>query len=339
MDLNTIWFVLIGVLLTGYAVLDGFDLGVGILHLFARTEDERKLHFRAIGPVWDGNEVWLLTGGGALFAAFPPVYASVFSGLYLAFMLVLVALILRATAIEFRRQFESPLWRRAWDYAFGIGSLLAVVLFGVAFGNLARGLPVASDGSIDVPFLALLNPFSLMVGVMAAVLATMHGAAYLALKADGDVQARSARWVQGAWAVFVVLYLAATFAAYFVARYLFEGALRNPLAWLALIILCAAFLAIPLATQAKRHGLAFLASCALTATIMFQTGVGLYPRLVPSRIALDHSLTIYNASSTPRTLLAMLIIALIGVPIMLCYTAFVYHTFRGKVDLAEEEGY
>src|SRR5512142_1097512 len=142
MDLNTVWFVLIGVLLTGYAVLDGFDLGVGVLHLFARGEEERRIHINAIGPVWDGNEVWLLTGGGALFAAFPVVYATVFSGFYLALMLLLLALIARAVAMEFRALVPSPAWVRVWDWAFGLGSLLPGILLGVALGNVLRGVPI-----------------------------------------------------------------------------------------------------------------------------------------------------------------------------------------------------
>src|SRR5512135_384088 len=158
MDLNTIWFVLVGVLITGYAVLDGFDLGAGVLHLFARSDAERKVNLHAIEPVWDGNEVWLLTGGGALFAAFPVVYATVFSGFYLALMLLLAALIARAVALEFRYHVDAPAWGRVWDWIFGIGSLLPAVLFGVAVGNVIKGVPIDAHGAYTGTFLGLLNP-------------------------------------------------------------------------------------------------------------------------------------------------------------------------------------
>src|SRR5512147_1077494 len=174
MDLNTVWFLLIGVLLTGYAILDGFDLGVGVLHLFARDEEERRLHINAIGPVWDGNEVWLLTGGGALFAAFPVVYATVFSGFYLALMLLLVALILRAVSMEFRSKVDSPGWKKVWDWAFGIGSLLPAILFGVAFGNVLRGIPINEQGLFTGSFLELLNPYAILIGLLSLALFTMH---------------------------------------------------------------------------------------------------------------------------------------------------------------------
>ena len=212
MDLNTAWFLLIWVLFIGYALLDGFDLGVGLLHLFAQDDRERRICTNAIGPVWDGNEVWLLTGGGALFAAFPVVYATVFSGLYLAFMLLLLALVCRAVSLEFRSQVDSPGWRRIWDWSFGLGSLISAILFGVAMGNILRGLPIEPDGTLNVPFLALLNPYALLTGVLTLAAFVMHGAAFLALKTEGALQQRMARWTTGAWMVFVLLYLAATMA-------------------------------------------------------------------------------------------------------------------------------
>jgi cytochrome d ubiquinol oxidase subunit II len=170
MDLNSIWFWLIAVLIIGYAILDGFDFGVGVLSLFGRDEKERRIHFNAIGPVWDGNEVWLITGGGALFAAFPIVYATVFSGFYLALMLLLTALIFRAVSFEFRNKVESPGWRRAWDFAFGFGSLLPAVLFGIAVGNILRGVPIDASGNFLGTFLGLLNPYSIGVGLLSLVL-------------------------------------------------------------------------------------------------------------------------------------------------------------------------
>ena len=337
MDLNTTWFLLIWVLFAGYAILDGFDLGVGVLHLFARDERQRRIHLNAIAPVWDGNEVWLIAGGGALFAAFPPVYATVFSGFYLALMLVLFALIFRAVSIEFRGQVDSTGWRRLWDWSFGLGSLIAAVIFGVAVGNVLRGLPIEADGSLNVPFLALLNPYAILIGLLGLVMFVMHGAAYLAVKTEGDLQQRVAGWTSGAWMAFVVVYLVATIATLFVSPFLFEGVLGNPLFWIFFLLLLAAVVYVPVANRAGKFFRAFLASAATIAAVIGLTAVSLFPRMVPSSLDPANSLTIYD-SSTPRTLTVMLIIALIGMPLVIAYTAWVYRVFAGKVIL-EEEGY
>ena len=337
MDLNTTWFLLIWVLFAGYAILDGFDLGVGVLHLFARDERQRRIHLNAIAPVWDGNEVWLIAGGGALFAAFPPVYATVFSGFYLALMLVLFALIFRAVSIEFRGQVDSTGWRRLWDWSFGLGSLIAAVIFGVAVGNVLRGLPIEADGSLNVPFLALLNPYAILIGLLGLVMFVMHGAAYLAVKTEGDLQQRVARWTSGAWMAFVVVYLVATIATLFVSPFLFEGVLGNPLFWIFFLLLLASVVYVPVANRAGKFFRAFLASSATIAAVIGLTATSLYPRMVPSSLDPADSLTIYD-SSTPRTLTVMLIIALIGMPLVIAYTAWVYRVFAGKVIL-EDEGY
>jgi len=338
MDLNTAWFLLIGVLLTGYAVLDGFDLGVGVLHLFARDERQRRIHLQAIGPVWDGNEVWLLAGGGAMFAAFPLVYARVFSGFYLAFMLLLLALIFRAVSIEFRAQVDDTRWRRLWDWAFGLGSLLPSLLYGVAIGNVVRGLPVAADGTLNVSFLALLNPYSLLLGVFSLAMFVMHGSAYLAARTDGELQQRMARWTTAAWAVFVVLYLVVSVATFFAAPYFFEGILGNPLLWLLAAVLLGSIVYIPIAVNGKTFTRAFLASAGAIASLVGLFGLSLFPRMVPSSIDPANSLTIYNASSTPRTLTVMLVIALIGMPLVIAYTAYVYRVFMGKI-VVTKDGY
>lgn len=336
MDLNATWFLLIWVLLAGYAILDGFDLGVGVLHLFARDNRERRIHMNAIAPVWDGNEVWLLAGGAALFAAFPPVYATVFSALYLAMMVVLFALIFRAVSMEFRSQVDSPGWRRAWDWSFGLGSLLPAVLFGVAVGNILCGLPIEADGTVNVPFLALLSPYALLIGILSLVMFVMHGAAYLAMKTEGGLQQRMARWSIGAWTAFVVLYLAATLASFFVSPFLFEGVLGNPLFWVFSLVLLGAIIYVPIANRAGKFLRAFLGSSATIGAMIGLTAISLFPRMVPSSLDLASSLTIYNASSTPRTLTVMLVIALIGMPLVIAYTAWIYRVFAGKVAITEE---
>ena len=336
MDLHTIWFLLVAVLLTGYAVLDGFDFGVGTLHLFTKGEERRRINLNAIGPVWDGNEVWLLTGGGALFAAFPIVYATVFSGFYLALMLLLVALILRAVSMEFRSKVDSPAWRTVWDWAFGIGSLLPAVLFGVALGNILRGIPIDSAGVFRGSFLGLLNPYSILVGVLGLVGSVMHGAVYMTMKTEGDQRQWMIHWVNRAWVAFVVLYFLVSVATVFSAGFLFQGLLKNPVFWLLFILLIVAMICIPVAVKSGKYFLAFLASSGTILSMVGLAAVSLFPRLVPSSIDLAYSLTVYNASSTHRTLATMLVIALIGMPIVLAYTILIYRVFKGKVLLTKE---
>jgi len=336
MDLNTVWFLLIGVLLVGYAILDGFDLGVGVLHLFAQDDHERRLYINAIGPVWDGNEVWLLTGGGAMFAAFPVVYATIFSGFYLAMMLLLVALIFRAVSMEFRGQVDHPGWRKVWDWTFGLGSLTAALLFGVALGNVFRGLPITADGTLDVAFLSLLNPYSLLIGLVTLTVFTMHGAAFLALKTEGELRRRMARWTAGAWGVAVLLYAIATVATWQVSPFLMEGLASNPLLWLLVLVLTAATITIPISVRSQGFLRTFLASALMIASMIGLMGLGLYPRMAPSSIDPSYSLTIYNASSSPKTLTVMLVIALIGMPLVIGYTALIYRVFLGKVVITED---
>ncbi len=336
MDLNTTWFVLVFVLLIGYAILDGFDLGVGVLHLFARDDREQRLHMNAIGPVWDGNEVWLLTGGGALFAAFPPVYAAVFSGFYIALMLLLAALILRAVSMEFRSKLESPGWRRVWDLAFGLGSLVAALLLAVAFANILRGVPIDAHGNYAGTFVGLLNPYSLLVGVTGLVLLVLHGAAYLTLKTEGTLHDRVRRWIPRSWIAFVVLFVASTIASFFAAGHLFDGVFGNPLFWVMAVVLILAIVYVPVASRGGRDFSTLVATSAIIACVMGLGALGMFPNLVRSTLDLSYSLNIHNASSTPLTLKSMFIIAAVGVPIVLVYTVAIYWIFRGKVRLTEE---
>lgn len=331
MDLNTIWFLLVGVLITGYAVLDGFDLGVGVLYLFARSEEERRIYLNAIGPVWDGNEVWLLTGGGALFAAFPIVYATVFSAFYLAMMLVVVALIARAVSFEFRGKLQGPGWKRLWDGCFGLGSLVAALLYGVAVANLVRGIPLDEVGTFSGSFIGLLNPFALLCGITGLAMFTMQGAAYMALKTEGELQGRMQAWTVRGWTAFVTLYAVVTLATVFAAPHVFAGIAAKPLFWILLLAFAAAAVIVPIGSRAARYGRAFLASSLSIVSLVGLVAVGMFPRLVASSVDLAFSLTIYNSASTPRTQTAMLVIALIGMPLVLAYSAYVYMVFKGKV--------
>lgn len=335
MDLNIIWFLLVGILIIGYAVLDGFDLGVGIIHLFTKDENEKRINLNAIGPVWDGNEVWLLTGGGALFAAFPIVYATVFSGFYLAFMLLLAALIFRAVSFEFRK-YSEPKDKKYWDLAFGIGSLVPALLYGVAIGNILRGLPIDVKGAYHGSFLGLLNPYALAVGAVSLVMFVMHGAIYMTLKTDGLLRDKMIRRANTSWIVFVLLYFIATFMTIFSGRWLFESVMGFPIFWILLALLFITIIYIPIGLKTKRFGNTFTASTLMITSMILLVALSLFPKLVPSSLDLGYSLTIYNASSTPRTLETMLIIAIIGVPIVLVYTIWIYRIFRGKVELNKD---
>lgn len=335
MDLNIIWFLLVTVLLIGYAILDGFDLGVGVLHLFTKDENEKRININSIGPVWDGNEVWLLTAGGALFAAFPVVYATVFSAFYLALMILLVALIFRAVSLEFRGKVDSLKWKNYWDIAFGLGSLLPSILFGVAVGNILRGIPITSEGYFTGNFLSLLNPYSICVGILSLVLFLMHGSIYLCLKTRGAQRERNKKLIPKFWILFVSIYFLLTIYTIFEAKFLFDVILGNPVFYVLFIVLLISILLIPVMVNAEKFGRAFLASSIVIFSMIGLMALSLFPRLVPSITNLDYSLTIYNAASTPRTLETMLIIALVGMPLVIGYTIVIYRIFKGKVVLDE----
>lgn len=340
MDLNTIWFILIGVLIIGYAILDGFDLGVGIIQLFTKDENERRVNINSIGPVWDGNEVWLLTGGGALFASFPIVYATVFSGFYLAFMLLLFFLIFRAVSFEFRKFSESPDTKKKWDLAFAVGSFGPALLYGVAVGNIMRGLPIEFvDGEIisHITFIGLLNPYALLIGLTGFAMFVMHGAIYLTMKTDGSHQERMVKWANGWWIAFVALYVLSTIYTMFEASYLFKEVLKNVLFYAVFILLLISIIYIPISLKSKKFGRAFIASSVMIASVVGLFALSLYPKLVPSSTDLENfSLTIYNASSSQYTLKTMLIIALIGMPIVIAYTIYIYRVFKGKVVIKKD---
>ena len=329
--LGEVWFLLVGVLILGYAVLDGFDLGVGIVAPFVAPEPaERRLAVRAIGPVWDGNEVWLLTAGGALFAAFPLVYATIFSGFYLALILLVLALILRATALEFRGQVDDRRWRLAWDVALFAGSLLAPLLLGVAVGNVIRGLPLDAEGLYRGGLIGLLTPFPLVVGALAVAFAITHGSLWLRLRTEPPIADRAARCARIGWLAQLVLWLAATALAPSQASGHW-AAFGSPAAWLAPLLVAVGLVGLPLALRASRDLLAFGASMLVMIGFVATLGVGLYPNLVPALDAPERSLTIGRAASSDLTLGLMLAIAAVAVPLVLVYTGFVYRRLWGKV--------
>jgi cytochrome d ubiquinol oxidase subunit II len=335
LDLNHLWFALMGVLLAGYAILDGFDLGVGIMHLFVKSDQDRRLLMNSIGPLWDGNEVWLVTFGGAMFAAFPHVYATVFSGFYLAFMLLLFALISRAVSMEFRSKRESRRWRQVFDFFFFLASLLASLLFGVATGNAIKGMPIGPDMEFRGSFFDLLGPFPILVGLFTIALFAMHGSIYLYLKTEGDLQQRIHGWMWKTFFVFLALYVVTSVIAVLTipsATYNFK---TYPLAWVIVILNALAVANIPRAIYQHRPGYAFVSSSCTIAALVFLFGMALYPNLCVSSESAAWNLTIYNAASSKKTLTIMAIIAGLGMPFVLTYTACIYWVFRGKVKLGQ----
>ena len=335
MDLQTFWFILLGVLLTGYAILDGFDLGVGILHLTARNDKERRIFMNSIGPLWDGNEVWLVTFGGALFAAFPDAYATAFSGFYLAFMVLLFALIFRAVSMEFRSKASSVKWRKTWDISFFAASTLATFLFGVAIGNAIQGMPIGADKEFVGSFMDLLHPYALLVGLLAVATFAMHGAIYLHLKTTGELQQRITHQMWRAFGFFLILYILTTMYTLVSEPYVIHNFKNVPWAWIVVVLNVFAIANIPRAIYKDKPLYAFLSSCFTIAALTFLFGIALFPNLIVSTINPQYSLTIYNASSTLKTLGIMRNIAFIGMPFVLTYTIIIYWIFRGKVELGK----
>jgi cytochrome d ubiquinol oxidase subunit II len=332
-DLNTVWFVLVGVLFAGYAMLDGFDLGIGALHLFTSKDEERRVMLNAIGPVWDGNEVWLVTGGGALFAAFPNVYATVFSGFYLALFLLLAALIFRAVAIEFRSKRPEHWWRQTWDIGFAVGSILSSLLIGVALGNIAWGIPIDEHGEFAGTFLGLLKPYPLLVGVTTVALFMMHGAIYGVMKTEGALHDKLRGWAMNSIIFFVICATMLTMATLLYVPHMAARVRDNP--WLFSVALAnmLAIANIPREFHHGNDGKAFLSSCAAIITLMALFALNIFPNLVYSLPNPENSLNIHNAASSPKTLGIMLVIACIGLPVVLAYTVSIYWIFRGKVKL------
>jgi len=338
--MTAIWFVILAGLLIGYAVLDGFDLGVGTLHLWiARTDDERRMTLNAIGPVWDGNEVWLIAWAAALFLAFPRAFAVAFSGFYLPLVIALWLLMGRGIAIEFRHHVADPLWRSAWDAIFSISSLLLAVLYGVAVGNVVTGVPINDQGYFQGLFEWMLNPYALLMGLFSPVILAVHGAVYLSVKVDGALQARARTLAARLWLILVALAAAVTLATFAVRRQMLHnfGAAPALLVTPLLAVVCLVFLRRFL--KRRNDALAFLSSCGLICALLASTAIGLYPYLLLSDPHPERSLTIANAAAAPGGLLAAALWMIPGVILLAIYQGFVYRTFTGKVALGSGAHY
>lgn len=368
--LRLVWWALLGTLLAAFAIMDGFDLGVAILHPFvARNENQRRVLLNAIGPVWEGNQIWLILAGGAIFAAWPTLYAVSFSGFYLAMFLVLLGLVLRPVAIVYRGKLESWVWRRAWDWLFFVSGFVPALVFGVAFGNLLLGAPFHFEETLDVVYegdlLGLLSPFALLCGLVSVTMLALQGATYLTTKTEGEVAERASLFgALASFALFISFTLAGAWVALGLDGYVLQSAVdpagpSNPLsktvarqsgAWVdnytkwpwTLTAPVAAYLGAAIAALALRYEAsrtAFVGSSLAIAGVIATAGFSLFPFLMPSSTRPDHSLTVWDASSSQTTLTLMLAAVVVFLPIVLAYTSFVFHVLRGPVtEAAIEKG-
>ncbi len=339
MEFQITWFILWAVLWAVYFMLDGFVLGTGMLHHYlGRNDRERKILIRTVGPVWDGNEVWLMTAGGATFAAFPKTYALMFSYLYSALLLLLFALIIRGVSLEFRGKINNDGWKKGWDLGIFVGSALPALLLGVAFGNIFSGLPMDAAG-YHGSLLSLLNPYGLLTGVLFVLLFLTHGSLYVGVKTEGELRDRSTALAGKLWfaeLLIAVLFLAAT--AFFTKLY--DNYLSSPLLLIVPLLAVSALLGIKAFLASGRLLMAFVSSCVTILMVVFTGVVGLFPNLLPSSIDTAYSLTIFNSSSSTYTLKIMTVVALVFVPIVIGYKIWVYSLFRSTVTdaaVAEDE--
>lgn len=327
MELNALWFGLVTILFTGFFFLEGFDYGVGILLPFlGKTDTERRLIINSIGPVWDGNEVWMLTAGGAIFAAFPNWYATLFSGFYLALFLMLVALIGRGVAFEFRSKDDRPAWRNLWDWVIFFGSLVPALLWGVAMANLIRGVPINARMQYVGSFWDLLSPYTLVGGLTTLLLFTLHGALFLTLKLEGELVERVRRVALGAGALALPVLLLLAVMSYAQTDIFTKIGAGAVLLGAGLALLLGYWL-----LRSQRHGWAFAMSGLTVVLYTVANFWGLFPRVMVSSLSPEWSLTIQNASSSPYTLKVMTIVALTLVPIVLVYQVWTYWVFRQRV--------
>ena len=327
---QVIWFILWGVLWAVYLMLDGFVLGMGFLSgVLAKNDTEKRVLINTVGPVWDGNEVWLLTAGGATFAAFPTTYALMFSYLYTALLLLLFSLIVRGVSFEFRGKIDSPTWKGAWDKAIIVSSFLPALLLGVTFGNLFRGLPMDAAGYHGNLF-SLLNPYGLVTGVLFVLAFAVHGSLYVAIKTTGDMSQRASALANKLWPALLVV--AVVFLGYtYPATKIYNNYLANPILLVVPLVAVAALLMVRVFAGKGALGKAFTCSCLTIVFVAFTGVTGLFPNLIPSTLDPAYSLTIYNSSSSLLTLKIMTAVALIMVPIVIAYKIWVYRIFRNKV--------
>lgn len=332
--LEVLWYLVVVVALGFYTVLDGFDLGVGCLHLFARNDSERRIFLNAIGPVWDGNEVWLVIVGGALFAGFPEAFATIFSSFYVFSMLLLFGLIFRAVSIEFRSKHESKRWRKNWDVAFSLASMLIAFGTGLVMGNLVQGIPLDAQRDFTGNFLGFIRPYPILFGLATVVLFAMHGSVYLAMKTEGSLLKHIKEWVHRSVKAFVFFYFLLTIATFYAAPHMTLFIQKHPSLFLVPLVSLLLILNILRQLRKNNCGWAFISSCVGILGFLSLFPMGTFPMLVRSSINPEsYSLVISNSASSQLTLTVLLIMVVIGVPLVLAYGSYIYRVFRGKVQL------
>lgn len=332
-DYPTWWFLVVGALFSGYAILDGFDLGAGAIHLFLKNEESRRIALNAIGPVWDGNEVWLVIGGGALFAGFPVLYASMFSAMYIPFILFLLVLILRAVSIEFRSKENMPWWRMMWDIIYSVSSAVMALLLGVIVGNILRGVELGPDHEFRGHWLDFLNPYALLVGLTTLAMFTMHGAIYLAMKTEGRLFTRINRLLKIAIGNFIIAFVTVTLYSLLAFPHLTDNLLDDYALFAVPVLAFLSIANVPRLVSKGKYVFAFLFSSLTLSFLLILVALELFPVMVVSSVDPAYSLTIYNSSSSERSLAIMLILTAIGAPLVIFYTILVYRTFWGKVKM------
>lgn len=334
-DYPTLWFLVVGGLFSGYAILDGFDLGAGAWHLFFRKEESRRIALNAVGPVWDGNEVWLVIGGGALFAGFPVLYASLFSAMYIPFMLFLVFLIFRAVSIEFRGKEPMKWWKNLWDFNYSISSTMLAFLLGVVLGNVLNGIAINEKYVFTGHWLEFLNPFSIAVGITTLALFMVHGAIYLVMKTEGRLYAKIRILLKRGIIFFVVSFSILSLYTLLYLPHLSDKFRSNTLLFVVPLLAFLSIANIPRLASKKKYKQAFIFSSITVSLLLILVAIEIYPVLLKSSLDPAFNLTIYGAASSMKSLGIMLLIAAIGTPLVLIYTIFVYKTFKGKVKIDE----
>lgn len=335
LDYNVWWFLVFGAVISGYAILDGFDLGAGALHLFLKKENSRRIAINAIAPVWDGNEVWLVIGGGALFAGFPIAYAAIFSAFYVPFMVFLVGLIWRGVAIEFRSKEPGTKWRMIWDFIYSFASTVIALSLGLMLGNVALGLPLNEQHEFTGNWLSFFNPFSVMVSVTTLALFMLHGAIYLAMKTENRLYTKLSLLAKSFTIFFVVAFGITTLYTLLYIPHLSDRIRSNPAYFILPLLMFLSIANIPRQLNKGKWRYAFISSSITIATLLAMVALEVFPNLVYSTGNPVNSITIDNGASSAKTMKILLLIAAIGTPLVGIYTGFVFWTFKGKVKLDE----
>jgi cytochrome d ubiquinol oxidase subunit II len=335
LDYNTWWFLVFGAVISGYAILDGFDLGAGALHLFLKKETSRRIALNAIGPVWDGNEVWLVIAGGALFAGFPVAYAAIFSAFYLPVMIFLIGLIWRAVAIEFRSKEPGKVWRMTWDIIYSVACIIVTLSLGLMLGNVAMGLPLNAQQEFTGNMLTFFNPFSIMVAITTLAVFMMHGAIYLAMKTENRLYTKLTVLSKNFSIFFVLSFTITSLYTLLYIPHLSDKLRGNPVWFIFPVVMLLAIANIPRQLKLGNYRFAFISSSITIAALLITVANEVFPNLLYASNNAAYSITVANAASSPKTMKTLLLIAGIGTPLVGLYTSFVFWTFKGKVRLDE----